>query len=110
MIRLLAPAILGLSTLMLASAPAQAGESAEQRLDRCLLTGASSVSQTNLGGAITEVRAFCGAQLRRVRGERVAEARRGLSGAAADTAEQQAIRQLDTEVAVTVSRLTGLNP
>ena len=41
---------------------------------------------------------------------RVAAARRGLTGAAADTAERQAIRQLNTEVAVTVSRLTGLNP
>lgn len=105
MIRLLA-----IAALALAAAPAQARESAEQRLDRCLIAGASGAPRTDLATAIAEVRAFCGAQLRRVRSERVAQARRGLARDAADSAEQQAIRQLNNEVAVTIARLTGLNP
>jgi hypothetical protein len=110
MIRLFALSTLGLATLGLAAAPVKAEGSARQKLDRCLLAGASAAPRTNLATAIREARSFCGAQLRLVRSERIIEARRGLFGAVADTAEQQAIRQLNTEVAVTVSRLTGLNP
>jgi hypothetical protein len=104
MIRLLAIAALGL-----VAAPAQAEGSAEKRLDHCLLAGASAAPRTDLVSAITETRSFCGAQLRRVRSQRVAQARRGLSGDAADAAEQQAVRRLNNEVAVKISRLTGLN-
>lgn len=105
MIRLLA-----LGALALAAVPAQADESAQQRLDRCLVAGATNAKSTQLTAAVIAVRSFCGAQLRRVREERATLARRGLSGDAADKAEQQAIRKLNTEVAVTVARLTGLKP
>jgi hypothetical protein len=104
MIRLLAIAALGL-----VAAPAQAEDSAEKRLDHCLLAGASAAPRTDLATAIAETRSFCGAQLGQVRSQRVAQARHGLSGDAADEAEQQAVRQLNNEVAVTIARLTGLN-
>ena len=105
MIKLLATLVLGL-----AAASAQAGQSAQQRLDRCLLTGASNASRASLANAITEVRSFCGAQLRQVQAKRVAQARRGLSGAAAEPAERQVIRQFNDEVAANIARLTGLKP
>ncbi len=101
--------VLGLAVPGLAAVPAQASDSAEQRLERCLLVGASAAPQTNLVTVITAARSYCGAQLRQVRSERVAEAQRGLTGAAADDVERQAVRQLNNEVAATIARLTGLN-
>ena len=64
---------------MLASAPAFAGDAftdslAESRLRGCLLAGASSAGQSDLAGKVIEVRAFCGAQIARVRDQRVAAA------------------------------------
>ena len=105
MIRMLAIAALGL-----AAVPALAEESAEQRLDRCLLVGASDAPRMDLVTAVTAARSFCGRQLRLVRSDRVEQARRGLSGNAADEAERLAVRQLNNEVAITVARLTGLKP
>lgn len=105
MIRFLTIVALGLGAV-----PARAEESAQQRLDRCLLAGATNAKHTDLTAAVIAARSFCGAQLRSVRDERTARARRGLRGDAADKAEQRAIRQLNNEVAVTVPRLTGLKP
>jgi len=102
--------MLAIAALALAAVPAQAEESAEQRLDRCLLVGATDAPRKDLVTAVTAARSFCGTQLRRVRGERVAQARRGLSGDAADKAEQLAVRRLNNEIAIKVARLTGLNP
>ena len=86
--------------------PAQA--LAESRLHGCLLAGSTAAPDTGLRDAIISVRAFCGAQLNRVRDLRVESATAGLRGAQADAARDQAIRGLNDEIARTIANFTGL--
>lgn len=74
---------------------------AEGRLRGCLLAGASSASQSELAAKVIEVRAFCGAQIRRVAANRTA-------AAATTEAKAAAIRALDTEIAQAVARFSGM--
>ncbi len=75
---------------------------AESRLRGCLLAGSNSALTGDLRTKVIEVRAFCGAQIKRVREQRTA----GLSGEAKDAA----VRQLDREIAVAIANFTGKNP
>lgn len=80
----------------------------ETRLRGCLLAGASAVTRSDLQGAVIQVRAFCGAQINRVRDLRVAAAMHGLKGEEARAAKDRAIRDLNQEIALAVSNFTGL--
>lgn len=74
---------------------------AESRLRGCLLAGASSPGQSDLRTKVIEVRAFCGAQIKRVRENRVA-------AASGSEAKAEATRQLDAEIAQAVANFSGL--
>ncbi|WP_057882236.1 hypothetical protein [Tsuneonella troitsensis] len=98
---------------MLAFAPAFAGDAftdslAESRLRGCLLAGASSAGQSDLAGKVIEVRAFCGAQIARVRDQRVAAATANLRGEEAEAAKAAATRTLNDEIARAIANFTGL--
>lgn len=97
---MVALALAGLAT------PAVAGEfdnaAAESRLRGCLLASAGSAVSGDLKTKVAEARAFCGAQIGKVRDQRTA----GLIGAA----KAQAIRTLDEEIAVAVANFTGKTP
>ena len=81
---------------------------AESRLRGCLLAGASGTGQTQLEAAVIQVRAYCGAQIRRVQDQRVKAAAQGLSGNEAEVAKTRAIRALNTEIAQAVANFSGL--
>jgi hypothetical protein len=104
---------LALATLALAS-PALAddlpADLAQSRLRGCLLAGSSGTGQTQLEAAVIQVRAYCGAQIRRVQEQRVTAATRGLSGNDAEAARTRAIRALNTEIAQAVANFSGLQP
>ncbi len=102
----------GFAALLMA-APAVAEEAisqdlAESRLRGCLLAGSSSTGQSQLEAAVIQVRAYCGAQINRVRDMRVAVATKGLKGNAAEDAKTRAIRALNAEIAQAVANFTGL--
>ncbi|MEZ5683445.1 hypothetical protein [Novosphingobium sp.] len=102
------------SAMLVMAAPAQADQPlgpdlAESRLRGCLLAGSSAVSRPDLQGAVIQVRAFCGAQINRVRDLRVAAAKQGLKDADAREAEDRAIRALNQEIAEAVANFTGLS-
>jgi hypothetical protein len=105
--------VLPLAALVLA-APALAddlpADLAESRLRGCLLAGASGTGQTQLEAAVIQVRAYCGAQIRRVQDQRVKAAAQGLSGNQAEAAKTRAIRALNTEIAQAVANFSGLQP
>ena len=82
--------------------------SAESRLRGCLLAGASSAGQSDLAGKVIEVRAFCGAQIARVRDQRVAAATANLRGEEAEAAKAAATRALNDEIAHAIANFTGL--
>ena len=81
---------------------------AESRLRGCLLAGASGTGQTQLEAAVIQTRAYCGAQINRVRDIRVAAATKGLEGNDAEAAKTRAIRELNAEIAQAVGNFTGL--
>jgi hypothetical protein len=81
---------------------------AESRLRGCLLAGASSTGQTQLEAAVIQVRAYCGAQIRRVQEQRVAAAIEGLRGDEAEAARASAVRALNDEIAQAVANFSGL--
>ena len=85
-------------------APAQA----EQRLRACLQASSTHAPRSGLQQAVAAVRAECGAQINRVRADRVGTATATLSGQDARQAERRAIRALDFEVAAAISNFTGL--
>jgi hypothetical protein len=97
------------------SAPAVADEPlpsdlAEARLRGCLLAGASSAEPASgLQATVIRVRAYCGAQITRVRDQRVAAATAGLRGSDAKAARDRAIRTLNDEIAHAVANFSGLN-
>ncbi|HTJ10182.1 MAG TPA: hypothetical protein VL393_10900 [Candidatus Binataceae bacterium] len=97
------PLITALALAAFAS-PAIAGDfasdSAESRLRGCLLAGSTTSSQATLEAKVIEVRAFCGAQINRVRDQRTA----GLSG----DAKSSAVRKLNTEIAQAIANFSGL--
>ncbi|MFM5916482.1 MAG: hypothetical protein ACKOOL_03000 [Novosphingobium sp.] len=98
---------------VLLAAPAAAQDQpdaaqAESRLRTCLLTGSSAATGASLEAKVIQARAFCGAQINRVRDQRVAAATQGLSGDDARKAADRAIRALNREIAVAVSNFTGL--
>ena len=98
---------------LLLSAPLAAEEPlgpdlAESRLRGCLLAGSGAVTQQDLQGAVVQVRAFCGAQINRVRELRVAAATQGLKGDEVREAADRATRALNQEIALAVSSFTGL--
>ena len=84
--------------------PAQA----EQRLRACLQASSSHAPRSGLQQAVIAVRAECGAQINRVRADRVGTATATLTGGNARQAERRAIRALDFEVAAAISNFTGL--
>ena len=85
------------------AAPVAAGEfdeaAAESRLRGCLLAGSNSAVEGDLRTKVAEVRAFCGAQIGKVREKRTA----GLSR----TEKAEAIRALDYEIAQAIAGFTG---
>lgn len=81
---------------------------AESRLRGCLLAGSSAAPGTNLRDAIVSVRSFCATHIKRVREDRVEAATAGLSGAAAENAEDSATRALNDEIALAIANFTGL--
>ncbi len=103
--------IVALTALALA-APAVAddipADLAESRLRGCLLAGSSGTGQKKLEGAVIQVRAYCGAQIRRVQDQRVKAATQGLSGNEAEAAKTRAIRALNTEIAQAVANFSGI--
>ena len=103
--------LLALAALSLA-APALAddlpADLAESRLRGCLMVGSSSTGQTQLEAAVIQVRAYCGAQINRVRDLRVAAATEGLKGNDAEVAKDRAIRALNAEIAQAVANFSGL--
>ena len=99
---------LSASAALAAAQPAPGSDLAQSRLNGCLLAGSSAATGPDLRTAVIEVRAFCGAQIARVRKDRVATARRGLKGDAAREAEDRAVRALNDEIALAVSNFTGL--
>ena len=101
-------AILALGVAAPALADDLPADLAESRLRGCLLAGASSTGQTQLEAAVIQVRAYCGAQINRVRDQRVAAAAKGLKGDEAQAAKARAIRALDTEIAQAVANFSGL--
>ncbi|HOB13025.1 MAG TPA: hypothetical protein PK680_01270 [Novosphingobium sp.] len=110
MIRLMpfACAALALAAPALAEEPSTANH-AETRLRGCLQAGSSAVTRKDLQGAVIEVRAYCGAQINRVRKQRVAVATQGLEGEEARIAEDRAVRALNREIAWAVANFTGLS-
>ncbi len=80
-------AVLALSVASPALADDLPADLAESRLRGCLLAGASGTGQTQLEAALIQVRAYCGAQINRVRDQRVAAATAGLAGNDAETAK-----------------------
>jgi hypothetical protein len=95
------------------AAPALADEVprdlAESRLRGCLLAGASSADRfAGLEATIIRVRAYCGAQINRVRDQRVAAASAGLKGSEAKAARARATRALNDEIAHAVANFSGL--
>ena len=99
--------------LLIAPAPALADVAqdealAESRLRGCLLAGSSAAPTTGLREAIVAVRSFCHPQIKRLREFRVATATQGLSGRAAEEAEDRAIRSLNDEIAHAIANFTGL--
>ena len=84
--------------------PAQA----EQRLRACLQASSTHAPRSGLQQAVAAVRAECGAQINRVRADRVGTATAALTGQDARQAERRAIRALDFEVAAAISNFTGL--
>ncbi len=99
---------LGLSAPALADS-ALADDLAESRLRGCLLAGAAAPGQADLRSKVMQVRAFCGAQINRVRDLRVAAATQGLNGAEADTARADTVRALNDEIALAIANYTGLS-
>jgi hypothetical protein len=81
---------------------------AESRLRGCLLAGSSGTGQTQLEAAVIQVRAYCGAQIRRVQDQRVEAATQGLSGNEAEAAKTRATRALNAEIAQAVANFSGL--
>ena len=82
---------------------------AESRLRGCLLAGASSADPVaGLEATIIRVRAYCGAQINRVRDQRVAAATAGLKGSDAKAARDRAIRALNDEIAHAIANFSGL--
>ena len=99
--------------LLALAAPAVADDTmgidqAESRLRACLMAGSSSTGQNQLEAAVIQARAYCGAQINRVRDLRVAAATRGLEGHEVEAAKNRAIRQLNSEIAQAVAHFTGL--
>ncbi|MBD3729810.1 MAG: hypothetical protein IE933_08910 [Sphingomonadales bacterium] len=104
---MLAPALLAATTAPLAAQDDFDDKLAESRLRGCLLAGAGSAPEGGLHEAIISIRAFCGAQIRRVQDIRVAAATAGLTGEAAEQAEKQAILHLNDEIAQAIANFTG---
>ena len=101
-------AILALSLAAPAVADDLPADLAESRLRGCLLAGSSSTGQNQLEAAVIQTRAYCGAQINRVRDMRVAAATKGLEGNDAETAKDRAIRALNAEIAQAVANFSGL--
>jgi len=106
--------LVGCAVVALA-APAAADEPlgpdlAESRLRGCLLAGSSAVTRKDLEGAVIQVRAYCGAQIKQVREQRVAAATQNLKGDEARDAADRAVRVLNQEIALAVSNFTGIVP
>lgn len=104
---------LALFTAFALAAPAVADDAlddelAESRLRGCLLAGSSATGQTQLEAAVIQARAYCGAQINRVRDMRVAAATKGLDGNDAEGAKTRATRELNDEIAQAVANFTGL--
>ncbi|MCT2557915.1 hypothetical protein N0B51_02850 [Tsuneonella sp. YG55] len=74
---------------------------AEGRLRGCLLASATSPTQSDLNAKVIEARAFCGAQIKRVRENRAA-------AASTASAKAEAGRKLDAEIAQAVANFSGL--
>ena len=72
----------------------------ESRLRGCLLAGASSSSQADLRAKVIEVRAFCGAQINRVRDQRTA-------GVTDSAAKAEIVRKLNAEIAQAIATFSG---
>ncbi|MGN6500862.1 MAG: hypothetical protein ACTHKM_12035 [Tsuneonella sp.] len=85
-----------------------ASDLAESRLRGCLLAGSSAAPRTGLREAVVAVRAYCKPQIDRVHALRVAASAAGLTGKAADLAEQRTDRALNDEIARAVANFTGL--
>ena len=101
------------AALALVSGTAVAAENlspaqAEQRLRACLQASSTHAPRSGLQQAVAAVRAECGAQINRVRADRVGTATATLAGQDARQAERRAIRALDFEVAAAISNFTGL--
>ena len=101
---MLKSAIITLALAALAS-PALAEDftaaAAEGRLRGCLLASATSPGQTDLAAKVIEARAFCGAQIKRVRDQRIA-------AASSSDAKAEIARNLDAEIARAVANFSGL--
>jgi hypothetical protein len=109
MIRALIPLMLVVASAAPAVAQGDAGaDLAESRLRGCLLAGSSAASPTSLRQAVVSVRTFCKPQIDRVLALRVAAAAAGLTGRAADLAEERARRALNDEIARSIANFTGL--
>ena len=110
MIRSIAAASLALVLTAPALADDVPRDLAESRLRGCLLAGASSADPiAGLEATIIRVRAYCGAQLNRVRDQRVAAATAGLKGSDAKAARDRATRALNDEIAHAIANFSGLN-
>ncbi|ANY19061.1 hypothetical protein A6F68_00526 [Tsuneonella dongtanensis] len=102
MIRPIALAALALGLAAPALADDVPPDLAESRLRGCLLAGATSPGQTQLAAKVIEVRAFCGAQIKRVREHRMA-------AAAGPDAKAAVARKLDAEIAHAVANFSGFS-
>ena len=74
---------------------------AEGRLRGCLLASATNPGQTDLAAKVIAARAFCGAQIKRVRDQRIA-------AASSSDAKAEIARNLDAEIARAVANFSGL--
>ena len=101
-------ALAGLLTVPVQAQEVLSADQAEMRLRGCLLAGAAQAPGTSLREAVIATRAFCTPQIRRVQKTRVDAATAGMSGAAADEAERQAITDLNDEIARAIANFTGL--
>lgn len=113
-IRLAAP-LLVLMAATVSGAHAQTDEGvpydlAVSRLRACITSGAAGAPRDSLHSAVVAIRSLCGAQIARVRDQRVADATRGLTGEEAKAAETRAILALNDEIARTIAAMTGLKP
>jgi phage-related minor tail protein len=109
MIRSIAAALLALALAAPALADNVPSDLAESRLRGCLLAGASSADPVaGLEATIIRTRAYCGAQISRVRDQRVAAATAGLTGSDAKAARDRAIRALNDEIAHAIANFSGL--